>query len=310
MGTLQGTFLAFRPDGTLKWTISVWPRTVESTPGILPDGRIAFLDSGGTLNVVKPNGSGSWRYATGVSCSCFAPSPAVGRDGTIYFGLLEDVYAMSWDGSLKWVHHLPSGQQFRVGGPVSVAADGTVYVPAKYLFALNPDGTVKWQSVDLFGPGGSPVIAGDGTIYVNSYDPGTLRAFDPDGTLKWTYPVTDGGADVPATPAIGSDGTIYVGDETPEGVAVEVAINPDGTLKWEFTTNGLGPTSAAIGLDGTIYFGSGNGGTLPPSMYALNSDGSLKWRYDDEGYVRTPPAIGRGQRLYWGSFSSFLALGS
>ncbi len=91
---------------------------------------------------------------------------------------------------------------------------------------------------------------------------------------------------------------------------MEVAINPDGTLKWEFTTNGLGPTSAAIGLDGTIYFGSGNGGTLPPSMYALNSDGSLKWRYDDEGYVRTPPAIGRGQRLYWGSFSSFLALGS
>src|ERR1043165_5999682 len=44
VGTLDGTFLAFHPDGSLKWTISVAPRTVEPTPAFLLDGRVAFLD--------------------------------------------------------------------------------------------------------------------------------------------------------------------------------------------------------------------------------------------------------------------------
>ena len=67
--------------------------------------------------------------------------------------------------------------------------------------------------------------------------------------LKWSYTTGD---TVKSSPAIGSDGTIYVGsyDEN------LYAINPNGSLKWSFTTVGGVHSSPAIGSDGTIYVGS------------------------------------------------------
>jgi len=76
-----------------------------------------------------------------------------------------------------------------------------------YLYAINPDGTLKWK----FGTGGdilsSPAIGKDGTIYVGSYD-NYLYAINPDGSLKWKFETGNG---VYSSPAIGKDGTIYVG---------------------------------------------------------------------------------------------------
>jgi len=68
-----------------------------------------------------------------------------------------------------------------------------------------------------------------------------------DGTLKWTYTTWDY---VRSSPAIGSDGTIYVGS----GDKL-YAINPDGTLKWTSTTGDGVESRPAIGGDGTIYVG-------------------------------------------------------
>ncbi|MCL5283436.1 MAG: PQQ-binding-like beta-propeller repeat protein, partial [Armatimonadetes bacterium] len=59
------------------------------------------------------------------------------------------------------------------------------------------------------------------------------------------------GSDVDSSPAIGADGTVYVGSE---GYNL-YAIKPDGTLKWKYQTGGIG-SSPAIGADGTVYVGS------------------------------------------------------
>ncbi|MDB4805232.1 immunoglobulin domain-containing protein, partial [bacterium] len=57
-----------------------------------------------------------------------------------------------------------------------------------------------------------------------------------------------------SSPAIGSDGTIYVGSlEVPDNL---YAINPDGSKKWAFATDYGVFSSPAIGSDGTIYVGS------------------------------------------------------
>jgi large repetitive protein len=157
---------------------------------------------------------------------------------------------------------------------------------------------------------GAPSIAPDGTIYGNNHN-SEVFAFNPDGTMKWSYQADDCcSVDVPPVPAIGRDGTIYVGmtiglDPGIEGAML--ALNPDGTLKWE-VHHGRFPTAPAIGGNGTIYFGSGSG--TPSSLFALNPDGTLKWQYDDAGgaYVRTPPAIGRGH-VYAGSANGFFAIG-
>ena len=77
-----------------------------------------------------------------------------------------------------------------------------------------------------------------------------LYAINPDGSLKWKYE-TDGGIDF-SKPAIGSDGTIYVGSED----YYLYAINPDGLLKWKYKTDGEIYSCPAIGSDGTIYVGS------------------------------------------------------
>jgi outer membrane protein assembly factor BamB len=298
-GTFAGQLLALNPDGTTNWIVSV-PYIVESTPAILLDGRIAFADDGGYLNVVNPDGSFSWRHYTG---NVFQNgSPAIGADGTIYTTGYRRVRALSPNGTFLWSFKPPISPS-----PVAVGPGGVVYFISGGLIALARDGSLLWQSSQFVGSTGAPTVASDGTIYVNG-NPATVYAFYPDGTLKWSYQVDSCcSPDVSATPALGQDGTIYVGEYVSTG-GVMVALNPDGSLKWRADL-GTSPTAAAIGGDGTIYFGSGSHN--PSSLYALNPDGTLKWQYDDPSgaYVRTPPAIGLGHRVYAGSGEGLFAIG-
>ncbi|GEM_PF-758114 len=93
-----------------------------------------------------------------------------------------------------------------------------------------------------------------------------------------------------SSPAIGSDGTIYIGS----GDSL-YAINPDGTEKWSFEVD-RNISSSAIGQDGTIYVGSGDG-----NLYAINPDGTGKWSFETEGYEVSSPAIGSDGTIYVGS---------
>ena len=69
---------------------------------------------------------------------------------------------------------------------------------------------------------------------------------NPDGTAKWTFGTL---YDIPfSTPAIGADGSIYIGTRDWNSYAV----NPDGTGKWTFKTGDEIWSSAAIGGDGMI----------------------------------------------------------
>jgi outer membrane protein assembly factor BamB len=71
------------------------------------------------------------------------------------------------------------------------------------------------------------------------------------------------GSYVESSPAIGSDGTVYVGSEDKK----LYAINPKSGVKlWEFVTGGAVGSSPAIGPDGTLYIGSGN------KLYAIKTD--------------------------------------
>ena len=69
------------------------------------------------------------------------------------------------------------------------------------------------------------------------------------GTKKWAFQT---GAYVLSSPAIGADGTIYVGSHDQNLYAIQ----PDGTKKWAFHTGDQMGFSPAIGADGTIYVGS------------------------------------------------------
>jgi outer membrane protein assembly factor BamB len=111
-----------------------------------------------------------------------------------------------------------------------------------------------------------------------------------EGDVKWQ--ISPGGG-FDSSPAIGSDGTIYVGSLNGN----LYALSSTGTLRWTFTVQGAIHSSPAIGSDGTIYFGSDD-----TNLYAINSDGSQKWVFSSaRGPISSSPAIGSDGTLYVGS---------
>ena len=115
-------------------------------------------------------------------------------------------------------------------------------------------------------------------------------------TIHWATPYSTGGT-IFSSPAIGPDGTIYIGSNDNK----LHAINSDGSAKWTFTTGDWVDSTPAIGPDGTIYFGSWDN-----QIYALNpNDGSKLWDFNTSSSIIASPAIGVDGRIYFGSKDEF-----
>jgi hypothetical protein len=69
-------------------------------------------------------------------------------------------------------------------------------------------GSVSVPGLGKFAPGAGPVVANDGTVYVGTIE-GKLIALHADGSPFWSRDITPGQSIV-ASPAISSDGSIYV----------------------------------------------------------------------------------------------------
>ena len=100
-----------------------------------------------------------------------------------------------------------------------------------------------------------------------------------------------------SSPAIGTDGTVYVGSYD----SYLYAINPSGELKWRYKIWGWVFSSPAIGSDGTIYVGS-----YDNYLYAISPSGELKWKYRTGDDVYSSPAIGSNGTIYVGSCDHYL----
>ncbi|SFK83335.1 PQQ-like domain-containing protein [Paenibacillus sp. 1_12] len=130
---------AIKPNGTKKWEFSTGG-AVSAIPAIGPDGTIYEGSADHKLYAILPSGAKKWEFNQG--SSVFAPS--VGPDGSVYFGS-EDakLNAVLPDGKLKW--------QFASGGssnPPVIGPNGMIYtqsVSNKAIYALDPDGHIRWQ---------------------------------------------------------------------------------------------------------------------------------------------------------------------
>jgi outer membrane protein assembly factor BamB len=88
------------------------------------------------------------------------------------------------------------------------------------------------------------------------------RDKEPSAPLQWTFKLGSVGT---ATPALGTDGTVYVSNAT--GLT---ALDRDGTVKWQFKA-GQVMGSPAVGEDGTIYIIGSRG------LYAVTPSGGAMW---------------------------------
>jgi len=202
----SGYIIALYPNGTLRWRYHT-DEVVYSSPAIGDDG-IVYCGSHDTyLYALYPNnGTLKWRYKTG---HWIRTAPCIADDGTIYVVSLDNyLHAVNPDGTMKWKTDVGAGTSPTIG------QDGTIYAGYSNLHAINPtDGSVKW-TFNVGGNnirGGTPCNSVDGTIYFGTHigdtGNGELIAVNQDGTEKWRRSI---GA-VESAPAIGEDGTVYVG---------------------------------------------------------------------------------------------------
>ena len=167
----------------------------------------------------------------------------VGRapDGTLYVVDDQRLYALDPDGGLRWVLD-GAGAAL----PISVASDGTIHTYADGVWAVNPDGTVKWVYAPP-NPGqfliAGPNLGPDGNVYaVQDTAQGGLGVFSvsPAGSLRWSDP---------GSPSV-------------------------------FDFGGAGNTLVEFGslADDRLVFGNaGSLPGLPPTLYGFDFGGSQRW---------------------------------
>jgi len=190
--------------------------------------------------------------------------------------------------------------------PAGVSIGGP-NIPYQFsVFTFDPDGDsvsfrFLWDDGDTsdwspFVPAGETVVmshiwskSGNYQVMAQAQDKrGELSAWSRptylligDGILKWRFQT--GGVFEFISPAIGSDGTVYLG----AGDGCLYTFNPDGTLKWRFQTGDMVSSSPAIGSDGTVYIGTRDG-----HLYAIQGSSPLanspwpKFRHDNQNTGR------------------------
>lgn len=252
IGGLDSTFYAlYATTGSVIWEHERNGSLSDSSP-VLNNSRVIVGSGGGILYALNTSdGSVDWKHETN---SAIVSSPTV-SNGMVWAGTNDGrVLAIdATDGSTVWSKNVgePIYSTVRMaGGQVYVTTDegslialydgngaelwkfntqtklghsspqiknGTVYLAADKIYAINPsDGTVNWESSYGGTVGSSPTIA-DGTLYVGSAT-NTISAIDiSDGTSIWTYE-TNG--PVGSTPAVtgnrvvagSDDGNVYALD--------------------------------------------------------------------------------------------------
>jgi len=184
---------------------------------------------------------------------------------------------------------------------VTIGEDGMLYATefTGNLYAIYPNGTIKWTFESTIFATSTPCIDNNGVIYVGAFEGGVLHAIYSNGTQKWRKNL---GSSIGSSPVVSDDGTVYIGTMggEPFGDSM-IALNPNGTIKWQYKTGKYVLSDPAISDDGAIIFGSGD-----TYIYALYPNGTLKWRFNTGGLVKGPASIDEQGIIYINSYDEYL----
>jgi parallel beta-helix repeat protein len=266
-GIIYISHYAIKSDGSVAW---ITPRSIDPFDGaaIASDGTIYASYGNDVLYAVNPDGSLKWKFEPKTGLGARGPYPALASDGTIYVPFLYgDPHFITKLFALTPEGTIKWSYQIDMLAAllVTVAPDGTIYWVADRVYAIHPDGRLKWiYKLPVYS---YPTVSPDGTVYVCSSN--SLYAIHPAGTLKWkaSFPLS-GWSSI----ALGQGGIIYVSSSKENTL---YALNYDGSLLWSYTLDAT-PTFPAVDAEGTVYIATIDYGGY---IYAINADGSLKWKY-------------------------------
>lgn len=283
------TLHAINPDGSTKWRHQ-FPRNGSTTyilPSavIAPDATIWIESLDFNLYALRPDGTVKCSARTTVA---ELTTPALAPDGTVYVAGFFGLYAYTPACQLKWQFPFPESTGVAQAGSPAVGDDGTIYVPGPSttrqladLYAIAPDGKLKWQFTGGDHAYSSPAIAADGTIYFGN---DRLYALTPAGLLKWARSCPGVGST--ASPIVDAAGTIFWQLNNSA-----CAVTAGGHLQWTLQTgSSYVPASPVIAPDGRLYLGSG-GFYEPPLLQVLSdSPPPVALTYPSNGAVQVPPS--------------------
>ncbi len=309
---------------------------VQSSSAIGPDGTIYVADFPGVLFALRDSQSAkdqlevAWKFHPPGS-SAFHATPALSADGgTVYLGFASGGFNAPGRATLFALGAPASGQdpdvawtvdlgEARVMASPTVGVDGTIYIANSMgtLFAVAPEGNLRWTAQTGATVKSAPAMAADGSIYHATSD-GKMYALSSQGQQKWTFdfaehlgstPLVTSQANGPgggggasgvgsgASPTIGPDGTIFIGANNSNMYAV----HPDGSLKWLFEADrelaGIWTTPVLSADGSTIYFGANKGG-----VYAVNTEsGARVWQFPVYGSIYASSVLDSRGVLYTAS---------
>ena len=210
------------------------------------------------------------------------------------------IYAINSQGNKKWFYEAPDiGMTYTWP---AIGSNGLVYFMSKNgLIAVDDFGRFKWKfNLDYMFTVTSPVVGGHGIVYMatfykqgDDYD-NALFAIDESGQELWRKSF---GYDTHlreiSSPAIGLDGTIYVGNRN-----ILYALNSDGSEKWSLELRELyrlaeSLTTPIVSNDGIIFVRA-NG------LNAVSQDGQLLWSLDYDGLY--PRALSPDENILYATF--------
>ena len=266
VGSNDTNLYAINSDGTRKWAFSTPLGPISSSPAISAGGTLYVGSEDARLYAVNSDGtaaSGNWPFTAD---SAITSSPAVASDGTIYFGSRGGfLYAVTSTGSLNW-DFSDSNNIGSIYSSPAIDGDGTVYFGSdnstnSKVYAVNPNGTLKWSVAMGTSIQSSPAIREDGSILIGSGNGIVYALRQTDGTEIWTYDKDD--KEIRSSLLVASNGIIYYGSTDEKFFA----LNSSGTAKWERMVTGPVSASPAMGFGGNIYVGTESG-----YFYAIETD--------------------------------------
>ena len=314
---------AFSPEGDLRWTFTA-QENIFSTPSLGNDGTIYLADLTGRYYALNPDGTQKWVHPLlEGSDRRVVASPLVGADGRSYLGSWNNYfYALTSGGAEAWKVKLEG----MISSPASMDPEGNIFLAtmddwedtetewddlrlAVYKFSSGSSAPV-WKFNETIDLHRNRIIAATaidydrGQLYVgvSKESSGGLYALQwSDGSKKFETQLPKG---IVSSPAIGADGTIYVGCLDGKLYAVDWVT---AGVKWSFSTGAyyiLG--SPTVDAAGTIYIGDSDG-----VLHALSPGGQELWRFSANSNIASAPAIGNNGTLYLTSYDgSVYAIGA
>jgi len=250
-------------SGAVRWA---WPShsslSISHSPVIGRDGKVYFACYSDSLYAVTPDGNLAWARALGHSVNS---APAIGLDGNVLVATTRDaapwhLWSFTPDGDTAWGLALDGDAEF---SSPAVGPDSTIYIGAnRYLYAVRPDGSLKWRDILLARIQSCPAVANESTLYVVAG--AGLYCVDTDSGVRWRRSI---GSSNYSSPAVDAEGNVYVG--TAGGPSSRLyCIAPDSTVRDSHVFSDDIWSSPAISGRG-VYFG-----TMADTMYLFRGPGS------------------------------------